>query len=66
MTMWRERGEGKPERSGARGNERQESKRVRRGQTAPFTEGWAYLAVASNCGCGVQTAHMTEGHRHRV
>ena len=46
MTMWREeegKGMGKER---ARAGEKQEIKRERRGQAAPFIVGQAYLAVA--------------------
>jgi hypothetical protein len=36
---------------------------MRRGQAAPFIVGWATLLLPGNCGGGVQTAYMTDGHR---
>jgi hypothetical protein len=45
MAKWRE-GRREGERGGARGYERLELKRERRGQAAPFIVGQAYVTVA--------------------
>jgi hypothetical protein len=49
--------EGRGERGGARGarGKGEAGVRERRGQAAPFIVGQAYLAVAGNCGGGVET-----------
>ena len=52
MATWRERGREWEERGSkkarvrGRSNSKKGSKRVRRGQAAPFIVGWAYLAIA--------------------
>ena len=46
MSNWREREEGNGERGGEGKRKEQESKRERRGQTAPFIVSQAHLAVA--------------------